>query len=473
MPFDPVRDAVLNSPATEGLPTSPSVARRATHLSVLLNADSEPLPRTSSSLSQIIHLEPTDKLSSVKPLKKAQETTLSPSDSRPSSSSYFQPASTFPPVMRPPPLLYNPTQRVTPPDSILTPMSKAEMEMYKSYVGKGTARLVKRKRPRDDSDTGDEPPVKKSVGNGGVVVEHYNARPEVGVIQRLDSPIIGLKNFNNWVKSVLISKFAHPALVTSSVRTQRNKGKVLDLGCGKGGDITKWSKARISDYVGADIAAVSVEQAKERWEFNRNANRIQASFATYDFCSQNLEDVFAPEILEKPFDVVSSQFCIHYAFEKEETVRRLLRNVSHWLRPGGTFIGTIPNAEQLLEHLRELPPENQDLSFGNAVYKVRFESREHSGMFGRKYWFFLQDAVEDVPEYLVYWDNFVSMAAEYNLQPLYKEEFHNVFSEHQDHPEFGPLMVRMRVMDANGESSMDEDQWEAANIYIAFAFEKR
>jgi len=151
----------------------------------------------------------------------------------------------------------------------------------------------------------------------------------------------------------------------------------------------------------------------------------------------------------------------------------VLRNVSRSLRPGGVFIGTIPNAEQLLEHVRELPPEAEDLTFGNAVYKVRFESREHHSPFGHKYWFFLRDAVEDVPEFLVHWENFVSMAAEYNLHPVYKEEFHDVFSEHQDHSEFGPLLVRMRVVDANGESSMDEDQWEAANIYIAFAFEKR
>ncbi|KAJ4488177.1 mRNA capping enzyme-domain-containing protein [Lentinula aciculospora] len=472
MPFDPVRDAVLNSPATEGLPTSPSVARRATHLSVLLNSDSDPLPRPSSSLSQNINFEPTDKLVFSEPLKRASDNPVSLSKSR-TSTSFFPPASTVSPAMRPLPLLYNPTHRITPPGSLSTPMSKAEMEMYKSYVGKGTARLAKRKRLRDDLDTADEPLVKKLAGNSGAVVEHYNSRPEVGVIQRLESPIIGLKNFNNWVKSVLISKFAHPALAESTVRTQRNKGKVLDLGCGKGGDITKWSKAKISDYVGADIAAVSVEQAQERWEFNRNASRFQASFATYDFCTQNLEDVFTPDVLAKPFDVVSSQFCIHYAFGKEETARRMLRNVSRWMRPGGTFIGTIPNAEQLLEHLRELPPETQDLSFGNAVYRVRFESREHSGFFGHKYWFFLQDAVEDVPEYLVHWDNFVSLAAEYDLQLLYKEEFHYVFSEHQEHPEFKPLMVRMRVMDVNGESSMDEHQWEAANIYIAFAFRKR
>lgn len=55
------------------------------------------------------------------------------------------------------------------------------------------------------------------------------------------------------------------------------------------------------------------------------------------------------------------------------------------------------------------------------------------------------------------------MAKEYGLFVKYKEEFHEVFSENQEHPEFGPLMLRMKVVDANGESSMDEDQWEAAS----------
>jgi len=34
-------------------------------------------------------------------------------------------------------------------------------------------------------------------------------------------------------------------------------------------------------------------------------------------------------------------------------------------------------------------------------------------------------------------------------------------------------MSSLKVVDSNGESAMDEDQWEAANIYIGFAFEKR
>jgi mRNA (guanine-N7-)-methyltransferase len=58
-------------------------------------------------------------------------------------------------------------------------------------------------------------------------------------------------------------------------------------------------------------------------------------------------------------------------------------------------------------HLDSIPPEADDLTFGNAVYQIRFEQREPKPIFGHKYWFFLQDAVENVPEYVVHWDNFV------------------------------------------------------------------
>ena len=78
----------------------------------------------------------------------------------------------------------------------------------------------------------------------------------MGIVQRLESPIIGLKNFNNWVKSILITRFAHPALAKSSVLGPLagphrariiGRGKVLDMGCGKGGDITKWAKAQVKE----------------------------------------------------------------------------------------------------------------------------------------------------------------------------------------------------------------------------------
>ncbi|KAI1788464.1 mRNA capping enzyme-domain-containing protein [Ganoderma leucocontextum] len=367
-------------------------------------------------------------------------------------SSLPPPSSGLPPKPMPPPspppsqprrsaIPYAP-RRITPAGSVLVPLSPAEMERYRNYTGgAGTMILRKQKRVQNllgdglgkrerSPETSEESPRKKRrSGDVAVVVEHYNARPDVGVAQRQDSPIIGLKSFNNWVKSVLITKFAHPAFATSpNGRKGRGmRGRVLDMGCGKGGDLTKWAKANVAEL----------------------------------------------NLLSTPFDVVSMQFCMHYAFENENKARTMLHNVCTWLRPGGIFIGTIPDAKMLMDQLDALPPDSKDLSFGNSVYKIRFEDRDKGSMFGHRYWFYLQDAVDDVPEYVVQWDPFVQLASEYGLHPVYKKEFHQVFEEFHEQPEFAPLLQRMRVVDSNGESQMDEDQWEAANIYIGFAFEKR
>ncbi|CAK5279575.1 unnamed protein product [Mycena citricolor] len=486
--FDPVRDAVRNSPvlSTQSLsllnspqlpshpptPQTPSRAlpaptRRATALSALLNNEEPP---KSSKISQLLRTDSEEERIATRigtpSLFDSPSLVKSPGDDQLKSAPAMQKT-----------LKYQPTKRISPASSVLRPMSRAEMDMYKTFQGKGSARLSKRKRSRSRTPDHDQPPQKKHAGDVGVVVEHYNARPEVGVVQREKSPIIGLKSFNNWVKSVLISLFAHPALLASKVTSGRGsrgsgRGKVLDMGCGKGGDLTKWAKSRAAEVLCVDIASVSVDQARARWQGMRGYIP-EASFASLDCYSESLARAFSPAKLAGPLDAVSMQFCMHYAFESVQKARCMLDNVSRWLRTGGVFIGTIPNAEQLLQNLAAIPPDAPELTFGNGVYKIRFAERNHKGYFGHKYWFYLQDAVEDVPEYVVHWDNLVQMAAEYGLHPVYKQEFHEVFEDHREHKDFGPLMVKMNVVDANGESAMDEDQWEAANIYIAFAFEKR
>ncbi|KAL5511540.1 ABD1 [Sanghuangporus vaninii] len=413
------------------------------------------------------------------------------------------PRFTPPPVQRRPSrpaIPYAPRKRLTAPGSILVPLTEEEREFYKN-LSKNPLKELKEsklgKRKFDEVSHGillhrgrGEPPAKLA-RDVGLVVQHYNLRPDVGVTQRQQSPIIGLKNFNNWVKSVLIARFAHPALHPDEPienkkgpdgKVQFNGppgGRVLDLGCGKGGDLNKWQKARVREYVGVDIAEISVEQARQRYQSSAVANPTKSSsrftsfFAALDCFSHSLTEI--PNIpippQTPPFDVVSMQFCMHYAFESVQKARVMLENVTRWLRKGGRFVGTIPNDRLLLERLDALPPDS-DLSFGNSVYRIKFDDSERRPVFGHRYTFFLRDAVEDVPEYIVYWDNFVQMASEYHLQLLYKAEFHDVYAEHCEHPEYGPLLQRMKVVDANGESQMDEDQWEAANVYVAFAFEK-
>ncbi|KAH9977278.1 mRNA capping enzyme-domain-containing protein [Lactifluus volemus] len=554
--FDPVRDAVLNSPVTRSptLPrhhpppstsavSSPQNAtttpiaqphRRATVAALLNDTPSSPsssfhppsLPVRASSLAHILHPNPPDdpprfpspeeKLSRVLSLARLSRIpSPSPLDSlftptierastlftptvehrgpffptspasvrstlsRPSTSSSTShrpppsPAMPRPPAppalsptpQRPPspppkpkPLLYDPRRR--------TPAGS--MHFYRTQLGTGTKRLAKRKRSPSYEPPDHQPPVKRS-RDSGIVMDHYNARPEVGIEQRRDSQIIGLRSFNNWIKSVLITRFAHPALVSSTVTDGRGgrgalRGKVLDIGCGKGGDLNKWSKARIKEYIGFDIAAVSIDQARGRWDSLPRATRFDATFATLDCYTEPLTRGVPPARLVEPFDVVSMQFCMHYAFESIAKVRSMLQNVTRWLRPGGMF---------LLMRLDQVPANASDLSFGNSVYSIKFETSDPRPLYGHRYSFFLQDAVEDIPEYIVRWDPFVKLAAEYGLHLLYRKEFHEVFEEFQDHPEFKPLLQKMNVVDGNGETEMNDDQWEAANIYVAFAMEKR
>lgn len=309
-----------------------------------------------------------------------------------------------------------------------------------------------------------------------MVAQHYNRRKEVGVRARQDSPIIGLRNFNNWIKSVLIAKFGRRPLQESNThgvnqRGGATSGKVLELGCGKGGDLRKWAKANIREYVGLDIADVSITQARARHLELAPNQRFDAEFHAFDCFSANINSVVSPHRLRTPFDVISMQFCMHYAFESLEKVRIMLENVSEYLRPGGIFLGTIPNSELLLSRLNQLPGD--ETSFGNSVYSIRFDSKREQPLYGHRYWFYLKDAVEDVPEYVVRWEEFTALAEEYGLKIIQRSEFHDIFALERRDPEYGPLLQTMKVVNSRGETEMSEDQWHAANIYIAFAFEKQ
>ena len=52
------------------------------------------------------------------------------------------------------------------------------------------------------------------------------------------------------------------------------------------------------------------------------------------------------------FDLVSTQFAIHYMFESENKLRAYLRNVTDRLEPGGFFFGTTIDSDELVYRVR-------------------------------------------------------------------------------------------------------------------------
>ncbi|RAK73104.1 mRNA (guanine-N7)-methyltransferase [Aspergillus fijiensis CBS 313.89] len=415
-----------------------------------------------------------------------------------------------------------------------------------------------RRRQEERERTEQEEAMRNSQIRGvtDLVRQHYNAVPQRGrEWRKTESKIKGLRSFNNWVKSTLIQKFSpDEEFVSRAIGTmdwadgtgpppvEQKKLLVIDLGCGKGGDLGKWQLAPqpVDLYVGLDPAEVSIVQARERYSQMRSGRggprggrggggggggrgpSFHAEFAPKDCFGEWLGDI---DIVQRVgidpnagpggslmssrwggggFDVVASMFAIHYAFESEEKARQMLRNVAGCLKKGGRFLGVCPNSDVISAKVaechakrkareeaaaasknEEAEPEDGEVEedttkveWGNSIYRVRFpgdtpEDGIFRPPFGWRYNYFMQEAVEEVPEYVVPWEAFRALTEEYNLELQYRKPFLEVWRDEKDDAELGPLSERMGVRDRNtGQLSMTAEEQEAVSFYHAFCFYK-
>ncbi|KAM9738130.1 mRNA cap guanine-N(7) methyltransferase isoform 2-T2 [Menidia menidia] len=355
---------------------------------------------------------------------------------------------------------------------------------------------MKRKHDDDEEAAEETSPTKKQVTDHSVkVATHYNKLQEVGLAARSQSRIFFMRNFNNWLKSVLIGE------ILEQVREAGHRQvSVLDLGCGKGGDLLKWRRGGISHLVCADIAGVSVEQCQSRYDDMKRKSHpseriFSAQFITADCSKEVLSEKMDGQ--DQMFDICSCQFVYHYSFESEQKADMMLRNACERLKPGGFFIGTTPDAYELVKRLEA----SESLSFGNEVFKVSFQSKGSYPLFGCQYHFSLQGVV-DVPEFLVYFPLFEHMAKRYNMRLVLKQRFSEFFEDKVKKEHHRRLMMKMTALepypcDDRGQQATDNreeychakehcdkdgvkppvgtlsrSEWEATSIYLVFVFQK-
>ncbi|CAI9583499.1 unnamed protein product [Staurois parvus] len=356
---------------------------------------------------------------------------------------------------------------------------------------------LKRKSDALQSDALESPAKKVCTeeGHSSAVAAHYNELQECGLQQRSLSRIFYLRNFNNWMKSALINEFL------GRVREKKTRNiAVLDLGCGKGGDLLKWRKGKIDKLVCTDIADVSVQQCEQRYvemkERARHEHIFEAEFVTADSTKELLSTKLKDPNMT--FDICSCQFVYHYSFETYEQADMMLRNACEQLCPGGYFIGTTPDGFELVKRLEA----SETNSFGNDVYGVTFQEKGSYPLFGCKYDFRLEGVV-NVPEFLVYFPILVEMARKYKMKLIYKSTFKEFFEEKVKNDEQKTLLKKMQALEqyppasnASLVSNHEEDyehakrtkesgkakmplgtlsksEWEATSIYLLFAFEKQ
>jgi len=289
-------------------------------------------------------------------------------------------------------------------------------------------------------------------GDAKRIAAHYNQIQPIGRADRQSSAISGLRNFNNWVKSVLINEFSLPDVST-----------VLDLACGKGGDLPKWKRTRVKELVGVDIADLSVEEARRRYADIRP--HFRAEYHVLDAFHQEWSAVI-PE--GKTFDLISCQFALHYCFESEESARHTIKSVAEHLAKGGHFFGTIPSFSTIR---RKLLASDDKRTISSPIFSLRLDEGMEAGLaYGRRYSFDLQEAIDACPEYFIPFPMLETLAEEYGLELCLEEGFQHFFTKFAD--QHGELLRRMHIVDGRGEMALSAAELEVAGLYMAFCFRK-
>ena len=97
----------------------------------------------------------------------------------------------------------------------------------------------------------------------------------------------GLKKCNNWIKSILINRFTRrrPGVTNFDTRDRdaRPNGRVLDMGCGKGGDIEKWNRLKIDEYVG-------IGKPTGHWSPSSSKRNLNTPLYATDVASGSIQD---------------------------------------------------------------------------------------------------------------------------------------------------------------------------------------
>ena len=154
-----------------------------------------------------------------------------------------------------------------------------------------------------------------------------------------------VRNFHNDIKSSLIKEYTR----------KFQRCNILDLACGRGGDLHKWIKCKnVTNVLGIDNDYESITEANKRLSNTKFMN-TNIEFLHADVSSKNImtkiinykKKIFGNKYYYN-FDIITCFFAIQYFFENEEEIKNLINLVNINLKPGGYFIGVTPNEEKIL-----------------------------------------------------------------------------------------------------------------------------
>lgn len=169
------------------------------------------------------------------------------------------------------------------------------------------------------------------------------------IITNMYNDIQNLRKFHNYIKSQLI--------IYASERTKAKK--LLDIACGRGGDLLKWVnlKYKLEYILAFDSHSESIFSSIKKGDsfdgaISRfvNLKNIKYKIPKIIFKKINILDQDILKSLNKIdnntlYDIVSCQFALHYFCENDTTLNNVLNIVSSKLKKNGFFIGTATDGD--------------------------------------------------------------------------------------------------------------------------------
>lgn len=258
--------------------------------------------------------------------------------------------------------------------------------------------------------------------------ENYNV---IVKDMRNESTIIGMRDFHNWIKLVLISN------VTKLLPRNKNSSlSLLDIAVGRGGDLAKWNKSNIKYIFGFDKSEKSITSTDpdDQGAIARLSNFKGSRFHdVYFIVGDALKpskplltsiDYFLSKNKLHGFDIVSCQFALHYFFKSETELKIILTLVSRYLSSGGFFIGTTTDGDYIKRLFKDIKekvyttslfrisrnfPKTLKTPYGNEYTFTIFDTRDRSNYF---------NTIGLSTEYLVNFKVLEEVAASVGLVPV-------------------------------------------------------
>ncbi|OLP84357.1 mRNA cap guanine-N7 methyltransferase [Symbiodinium microadriaticum] len=320
------------------------------------------------------------------------------------------------------------------------------------------------------------------------VQEFYDRRTRGQVDAKGVDATARLRSFNNCIKTLLLESFVDD--MAGSLR-------ILDLCCGRGQDLKKYSRAHrscnVESLVCVDFVAEAVAEARRRYSEmaarGHEAGRpdFAASFYTGDCSSAEVFNELAQDGFSE-FDVIVCQFGLHYLLGAEEDATRFLQRIFALLRPGGRFIATVPSCEVLADLYEQATPftdsgRSRERELQQSLFQVRFEGEAwrhldteggrlsldevFQSRWGLPYLFWLKGAV-CAEEYLLPWEAFEKLAESTGFSVMADASFPDLLSLLKDKSKFfNDFFSKDR---RNENMSCDEEQ--VFKLYSGFVLER-